>query len=80
MKDEFLSTGTLLGTGLLVTLGVIVFVEYFAERPRSSSSSKSEIRAHNSKKRSKSSKGESVPLPVRILESVKNTPRSVMWN
>ena len=29
-KEEFLSTGTLLGTGLLVTLGVIVFVEYFA--------------------------------------------------
>ena len=32
VQDEFLSTGTLLATGLIVTLGVIVFVEYFADR------------------------------------------------
>ena len=39
VQDEFLSTGTLLATGLIVTLGVIVFVEYFADRqPRRSPS------------------------------------------
>ena len=79
VQDEFLSTGTLLATGLIVTLGVIVFVEYFADRQPSGrrSPSKSEMRG---KKRSKSGgggKGESgVPLPVKIVEGVKNTPRS----
>ena len=78
VQDEFLSTGTLLLTGLIVTLGVIVFVEYFADRQpsgRRPSPSKSEMRGKKRSKASGGGKGESVPLPVKIVESVKNTPR-----
>merc|ERR1719323_2784152 len=57
-KDEFLSTGTLLATGLIVTLGVIVFVEYFADR-QPSGRRPSPSKPENRKKRSKGSgKGE----------------------